>query len=93
MHRQTSKNGKYGWDIDNTIGATPQPNGWRDSWVEFYDEMRLGHMLKLCRNEGADFANQDALRQKVCGRATCGVEVTCMHAWSFKECDHTHPFA
>lgn len=24
MHRKTSDNGMYGWDIDNTIGATPQ---------------------------------------------------------------------
>lgn len=65
MHRHTSKNGKFGWDIDNTIGATPQPNAWRDTWAGFWDEMRLGHMLKLCRHEGADFANQDALRAKV----------------------------
>ena len=65
MHRKTSANEQFGWDMDNTIGATPQPNAWRGSWVDFWDEMRLGHMLKLCRQEGADFANQDALRQKV----------------------------
>jgi len=66
MHRHTSKNGQFGWDIDNTIGATPQPNGWQASWVEFWDEKRLGHMLKLCRREGHDFGQVEReLRAKV----------------------------
>ena len=42
-----------------------QPNKWTDTWADFWDEHRLGHMLKLCKREGADFANQDALRKKV----------------------------
>lgn len=25
--------GKFGFPVDNTIGATPQPNGWMDNWV------------------------------------------------------------
>jgi hypothetical protein len=25
--------GKFGFPVDNTIGATPQPNGWMDDWV------------------------------------------------------------
>jgi len=33
--------------VDNTIGATPQPNGWMNDWVEFYRERRLRHQLKL----------------------------------------------
>lgn len=66
MHRHTSKNGEFGWEIDNTIGATPQPNGWRDTWVEFWDEHRLGHMLRLCRREGCDFGGVEGeLRTKV----------------------------
>lgn len=31
----------------DTIGGTPQPNGWSKDWVEFYRDRRLGHMLKL----------------------------------------------
>lgn len=65
MHRKTSPNGKYGWSLDNTCGATPQPNTWKDTWIEFWDEMRLGHMLKLCAREGHDFPNQQELRAKV----------------------------
>ena len=26
----------YGFAVDNTIGGTPQPNGWMDDWVEFF---------------------------------------------------------
>ena len=32
MHKMTSPNGKFGWKISNTIGATPQPNQWTESW-------------------------------------------------------------
>ena len=55
MHRHTSENGKFGFDIDNTIGATPQPNlPYMDDWGEFWDTHRLNHMLKLTNNEGYD---------------------------------------
>lgn len=39
--------GRYGFGVDNTIGGTPQPNGWMDNWVDFFRERRLAHQLKL----------------------------------------------
>jgi protein-ribulosamine 3-kinase len=27
--------GKFGFPVDNTIGGTPQANGWMDDWVSF----------------------------------------------------------
>lgn len=42
-----AKAGKFGFAVDNTIGATPQPNGWMDSWVDFYRERRIKHQLQL----------------------------------------------
>lgn len=39
--------GMYGFAVDNTIGGTPQPNGWSDNWVDFFRERRLRHQLKL----------------------------------------------
>ena len=42
-----AKQGKFGFPVDNTIGGNPQPNGWTDSWVDFYRERRLRHMLRL----------------------------------------------
>lgn len=42
-----AKAGKFGFAVDNTIGATPQPNGWMDNWVDFYRERRIRHQLQL----------------------------------------------
>lgn len=40
--------GRFGFAVDNTIGATPQPNAWGDDgWVAFYRDMRLRHQLDL----------------------------------------------
>jgi fructosamine-3-kinase len=43
----TAAAGSFGFAVDNTIGGTPQPNGWCDDWVEFFAERRLRHMLRL----------------------------------------------
>jgi fructosamine-3-kinase len=33
--------------MNNTIGDTPQPNGWMDDWVEFFRERRIGRVGTL----------------------------------------------
>jgi fructosamine-3-kinase len=43
---------QYGWARDNWIGATPQPNAWRDGWVDFWREQRLGFQLRLAAENG-----------------------------------------
>jgi fructosamine-3-kinase len=63
MHRSTSANG-FGFHIDNTIGATPQPNSWEAKWPDFWDKHRLGHMLKLTGNAGLSLDKVEKLRQK-----------------------------
>lgn len=45
-----AKNGQFGFAVDNTIGGTPQPNGWTDNWVDFYREKRLKHQLNLAED-------------------------------------------
>jgi fructosamine-3-kinase len=51
MHKNgTGK--QFGFDNDNYIGATPQPNGWMDNWVEFFRVRRLGFQLKLAEKNG-----------------------------------------
>lgn len=42
-----AKRGQFGFAVDNTIGGTPQPNGWMDDWVDFFRERRLRHQLDL----------------------------------------------
>jgi len=38
---------RFGWERDNTIGSTPQPNAPADDWLEFLRERRLGYQLEL----------------------------------------------
>jgi protein-ribulosamine 3-kinase len=63
MHRYTADT--FGFHIDNTIGATPQPNMPRmDDWADFWDTHRLGHMLSLTNNAGYGPEEIAALRKK-----------------------------
>ena len=65
MHRSFSSNGEHGFHLDNTIGATHQPNlPWRSDWADFWDEHRLGHMLKLTSNAGLSQDKVEQLRKK-----------------------------
>jgi len=50
MHRVTTE--QFGWDIDNTIGATHQPNHWMSSWLDFWREQRLCFQLQLAAKNG-----------------------------------------
>ena len=50
MHRSTRK--RFGWDRDNTIGSTLQPNAERADWVQFWAEQRLGFQLDLAARNG-----------------------------------------
>jgi len=45
LHRHTSE--RFGWDRDNTIGATAQSNAWCADWVEFWRTRRLGPQMAL----------------------------------------------
>ncbi|MBI5890623.1 MAG: fructosamine kinase family protein [Nitrosomonadales bacterium] len=50
LHRCKGK--AFGFSRDNFIGSTPQPNGWRDNWVDFWREHRLGFQLQLAAQKG-----------------------------------------
>jgi fructosamine-3-kinase len=63
QHRSMGE--RFGWRRYNTIGATPQRNDWREHWVGFLREWRLGFQLELALARGA--------RSRVieCGRRLC----------------------
>jgi protein-ribulosamine 3-kinase len=42
----------FGWRCDNTIGPTPQANGWSQDWTEFFRERRLRPQLVLATQNG-----------------------------------------
>jgi fructosamine-3-kinase len=50
LHRQLKP--QFGWHRDNTIGSTPQINGWSDDWVRFFSHARLGYQLQLAAENG-----------------------------------------
>jgi fructosamine-3-kinase len=52
LHRREGE--RFGWRRDNFIGATPQPNGWCESWAEFWRTRRLAPQLQLARQNGFD---------------------------------------
>lgn len=60
MHRVTHDKG-FGWERDNTIGATPQINTWNPNWVDFFTEHRLGYQFRLAKQRGGRFPDQDRL--------------------------------
>jgi protein-ribulosamine 3-kinase len=43
---------RFGWKRDNTIGRTPQANGWADDWAQFFRERRLRPQLDLAVQNG-----------------------------------------
>ena len=54
LHRITRD--EFGWDLDNTIGSTPQKNTGCDDWIDFWRTRRLGFQLDLAGRNGANNA-------------------------------------
>ncbi|MDP0490064.1 MAG: fructosamine kinase family protein [Verrucomicrobiota bacterium JB023] len=50
-----------GFERDNFIGATPQPNGSRPNWVTFWKEQRLGHLFTLAAQSDIEFEGRREL--------------------------------
>jgi len=47
---EEARRGMFGFEVNNTIGETRQPNEWMDDWVEFWRDKRLMHMIALARD-------------------------------------------
>ncbi|MEZ8823831.1 fructosamine kinase family protein [Vibrio amylolyticus] len=48
---------EFGYDRDNYIGSTLQPNKWDRKWHRFFAEQRIGWQLQLCREKGIELVN------------------------------------
>lgn len=55
----------YGWQEDNYIGLTPQPNKWDKKWSRFFAEQRIGFMLQLLAEKGQNLADIDTVVDSV----------------------------
>ncbi|OXY82530.1 fructosamine kinase family protein [Oceanimonas doudoroffii] len=56
LHKGSSQP-MYGWDEDNFIGTTVQPNAWHKKWATFFAEQRIGWQLKLLEEKGQYFGD------------------------------------
>jgi fructosamine-3-kinase len=73
LHRQTGP--RFGWHRDNYIGLSPQINGWRESWAEFFRECRIRPQLELARSNGFSWISTSSSitsRSPRCCTAICG---------------------
>lgn len=52
---------KFGFDEDNWLSSTPQPNGWIPRWDKFFAEQRIGWQLQLCLEKGINFGPVDVI--------------------------------
>ncbi|MEM1207346.1 MAG: fructosamine kinase family protein [Acidobacteriota bacterium] len=67
LHRAATAD-RWGFSHDNYIGATPQPNPWRDDWTSFWHGQRLGHQLTLARRAGLSDPELDRLGDRILDR-------------------------
>lgn len=64
MHQTTSPQG-FGWHRDNTIGSTPQQNGWGSDWSAFWRDRRLGPQFELAHSQRGHFPRRDELMSAI----------------------------
>jgi fructosamine-3-kinase len=50
LHRHQAR--RFGWQRDNTIGSTHQPNDWTADWIAFWRVYRLGFQLEEAARNG-----------------------------------------
>ena len=62
---QYQKSTAFGWERDNTIGATPQINTWTLDWAEFFTHHRIGYQLELAHQNGGRFRNGSRLLERI----------------------------
>lgn len=55
----------YGWQEDNFIGLTYQPNQWHKKWNQFFAEQRIGFMLQLLAEKGHKLVDIDEVVKSV----------------------------
>jgi len=60
LHQNKSPS-SFGWEEDNFIGLTPQPNPWTDSWPEFFRDHRLLPQIELASRNGHRLPSTDQI--------------------------------
>jgi len=53
----TTEHGEFGWEQNNFIGRTIQPNIWHANWRTFFAEQRIGWQLQLLKEKSISLGN------------------------------------
>ncbi|MCW7546370.1 fructosamine kinase family protein [Photorhabdus sp. P32] len=62
---QWSEQPQFGFDFDNMLATTPQPNGWQRRWHQFYAEKRVGWQLQIAAEKNMIFGDIDNIVQAI----------------------------
>ncbi len=62
---QADDQAMYGFDWDNYLSATLQPNQWQANWSTFFSEQRIGWLLQLLAEQQQQFGNIDLIVERV----------------------------
>jgi fructosamine-3-kinase len=62
---QADDQAMYGFDWDNYLSATLQPNQWQSNWSSFFSEQRIGWLLQLLAEQQQQFGNIDLIVERV----------------------------
>ena len=66
LHNHTSS--RFGFEHDNYIGSTPQPNTWDEDGYHFFTEQRLGFQAGLAQRKGLLGADERRRVERLCQR-------------------------
>lgn len=67
LHR-TMRAPQCGFERDNHIGSTPQPNPWTTDWFAFFAAHRLGYQVQLSRRNGLLDSSAERDAERLCAR-------------------------
>jgi fructosamine-3-kinase len=62
MHYET-RHGQFGWQHDNFIGSTIQPNHWSSNWTTFFSDQRIAWQLQLLSERSIMLGNIEHITQ------------------------------
>lgn len=64
-HMHQERKPHYGWNKDNAIGSTPQPNQPEQDWAVFFRDQRLRFQFELAEKKGKRFRGSEHLLKEV----------------------------
>lgn len=65
---QWSEQLQFGFDFDNNLATTSQPNRWQRRWAQFFSEQRIGWQLQLAEEKGIIFGDTDQIVTFIYGK-------------------------